>query len=559
MRINHNLAAINANRNLAANNQATSGELQKLSSGLRINSSADDAAGLAISEKMRSQIRGLDQSTKNINDAISLVQTAEGGMTEVHDLLQRGRELSVQAANGTLTGDDQNQIQEEISKILEEINGIAEKTEFNTKKLLNSFSADDAVKNAVINGLKSGWLSESASLISTYYGLTESSRNLTITLVPTTGDDALAYVASSWSVAGNSATLVNQNLTIDLGDFAPATGSSGSNGSPISDDRIIAHEMVHAIMADAMGDDFYDMPTWFKEGTAEFIPGADERLKIDVTANGIAAVVNRAVALIGGAAWSAPATSLDYSASYLAVKYINSNLNGGTTFADLISGIDDDNDATDATLTSIVASTSFADVAALQASLTANGATFYGTVLDVDDADTGSIAGSDYGGPVLNDEDIIATGTYSENPTNYNVIFPSDGDATESLKIQVGANSGQNIAVDLFSVKTDALGIGDVNVSGDAEGAITSFDNSIRRISSFRATLGAVQNKLEHALNIDRLMSENTQRSESQIRDVDMADSMMEFTKMNILSQSTQAMLAQANQQKQGVLQLLGA
>ncbi|WP_018923908.1 flagellin [Salsuginibacillus kocurii] len=137
MKINNNIQALNAYRNLNQNQMQISSNLEKLSSGMRINRAADDAAGLAISEKMRSQIRGLDQAERNAMDGISLIQTAEGAMDEVQSMTQRIRELSVQAANDTNTEDDRGEIQKEIDQLLEEIDEISDKTEFNTRELLD--------------------------------------------------------------------------------------------------------------------------------------------------------------------------------------------------------------------------------------------------------------------------------------------------------------------------------------------------------------------------------------------------------------------------------------
>ena len=137
MIINHNIMAMNAYRNLSATNNAGSKALEKLSSGLRINRAGDDAAGLAISEKMRGQIRGLTQASRNAQDGISLIQTAEGGLNETHSILQRMRELVVQAANDTNTKDDRAQIQQEIDALKKEINRIASTTQFNTRNLIN--------------------------------------------------------------------------------------------------------------------------------------------------------------------------------------------------------------------------------------------------------------------------------------------------------------------------------------------------------------------------------------------------------------------------------------
>ncbi|PTQ50978.1 MAG: Flagellin protein FlaA [Brockia lithotrophica] len=137
MRIYHNISAINAHRMYMANNEAVSKSLEKLSSGLRINRAGDDAAGLAISEKMRGQIRGLNMAVKNAQDGISLIQTAEGALNETHAILQRMRELAVQAANDTNTDADRNALNNELQQLLQEIDRIAKNTEFNTKKLLD--------------------------------------------------------------------------------------------------------------------------------------------------------------------------------------------------------------------------------------------------------------------------------------------------------------------------------------------------------------------------------------------------------------------------------------
>ncbi|SER47899.1 flagellin [Salipaludibacillus aurantiacus] len=153
MKINNNIQALNAYRNLNQNQFQTSKNLEKLSSGLRINRAADDAAGLAISEKMRSQIRGLKQAERNAMDGISLIQTAEGALTEVHSMLQRMRELAVQAANDTYTDEDREQIQNEINELVEEIDSIGQKTEFNTKTLLANLDENGSFAAAGEEGL----------------------------------------------------------------------------------------------------------------------------------------------------------------------------------------------------------------------------------------------------------------------------------------------------------------------------------------------------------------------------------------------------------------------
>ncbi|MFU7516334.1 flagellin Hag [Clostridium sp. HCS.1] len=156
MIINHNMNALNAHRNMGINNTSSGKSMEKLSSGLRINRAGDDAAGLAISEKMRGQIRGLDQASRNAQDGISLIQTAEGALNETHNILQRMRELAVQATNDTNIGDDRVQINKEIKELQSEINRIASQTQFNKKNLLTGSLASGTASILLQVGANSG-------------------------------------------------------------------------------------------------------------------------------------------------------------------------------------------------------------------------------------------------------------------------------------------------------------------------------------------------------------------------------------------------------------------
>lgn len=338
MRINHNIAALNTYNKLESNQTNTAKSLEKLSSGLRINKAGDDAAGLAISEKMRGQIRGLDQASANASDGISLVKTAEGGLNETHSILQRMRELAVQSANDTNTDADRTQLNKEVEQLSLEITRIGDNTSFNTKSLLNG-SADSvdgsitSITNAVVSGTKAG-----------------------------------SGVVAGTVISGN-VTIVTTNVT-----------GSGSARSGIT----------------------------------------------------------------------------------------------STTTTTKVSEI----------------------------------------------------------------------GT--------------------KISLQVGADAGQIIDLDIKDMRAIALGVDtagsgglSVTTQSGASAAITTINNAITAVSSERATLGSRQNRLEHTINNLSSSSENATAAESRIRDVDMAKEMMEFTKNNILSQAAQSMLAQANQQPQGVLQLL--
>jgi flagellin len=236
MRINHNLASLNTYRQLSANNANSSKSLEKLSSGLRINRAGDDAAGLAISEKMRGQIRGLDQASRNAQDTISLIQTAEGALSETHSILQRMRELAVQSANDTNTTGDRDEIQKEINQLTSEINRVGNTTEFNTKKLLDS--------SLQYSAATAGTTSAGAALASTT-NITATATAGSATACTALGGSVCIHAAYSTSgsvksclnitnalnitAANNELTLTvgacTATITINANDFSTATGA----------------------------------------------------------------------------------------------------------------------------------------------------------------------------------------------------------------------------------------------------------------------------------------------------------------------------------------------
>ncbi|MEH6944676.1 flagellin [Bacillus sp. JJ722] len=394
MRINHNISALNTYRQMGANQTAATKNMEKLSSGLKINRAGDDAAGLAISEKMRGQVRGLDMASKNAQDGISLIQTAEGALNETHAILQSMRELAVQAGNDTNTTADREEMQKEINQLTSEINRIGNTTEFNTQKLLNG-SKDGAATTAV-------------------------------------------YKMAATDIA-------------------------------------------------------------FADGEAMTIGG--KPYSADSTVNGTAGLT----------------------------KKIN-------------------DDATNAF------------------KATDNGD---GTITL-----TAKTAGAN----------TITAGDFKKDAANITPATVTAGkvaDDTKSLKLQIGANENQSLSLDIADMRSEALGISkkgttdaklavtdgtnstiveqalSVLTHKDATSTVTTIQTAIDKVSGERSKLGANQNRLEHTINNLGTSSENLTAAESRIRDVDMAKEMMEMTKNNILQQAAQAMLAQANQQPQGVLQLL--
>ena len=385
MIINHNMNALNAHRNMGINNTAAGKSMEKLSSGLRINRAGDDAAGLAISEKMRGQIRGLTQASRNSADGISMIQTAEGALNETTNILQRMRELAVQASNDTNTSSDREEIQKEINALTEEVDRIANNTEFNTQKLLN--------------GSKSG---EEGDLVR----------------------EAVAGEKGVFKVTFADAIKANDKIIID--------------GKQIK-------------IAD---------PTQVEQAVNTALAGK-------------------------------------YTATY-------------------------DNAKKELTLTQV------------------NGLDKYEMTAKLNGAD--ATVKVDTKGVTARDEEL------------------SEG----KVSVQVGANASQSMSIEIGDMRAQALNIVNdrgqglsVETAQSANEAITAFDAALNAVSSQRANLGAVQNRLEYTIsNLDNT-AENLTSAESTLRDVDMAKEMMEYSKNNILNQAAQAMISQANQQPQNVLQLL--
>ncbi len=391
MRIQHNIAALNSHRQLGGNNNAVAKNLEKLSSGFRINRAGDDAAGLAISEKMRAQIKGLETATKNANDGISLVQTAEGALTEVHSMLNRMTELATQSANGTYDDPvDRANLQKEVASLKSEINRIADGTNFNGINLLDGTMCKEVAVT-------------SSEVKETAEGKTDAAAVYTISLAgmkPEAGD-----------------------YTVKLGDYSVKFTLDGTE----ADEAAIATKLAVAI----------------------------NKAKLSGTNTG----AFTAKATIGGA--------MTLTAEKKAVD--DSVLKGAASFS-----IEDG-----------------------------------GLKLQIGDTDA----------------------------------------SFNKLSVAVGDLHTQGL-----------LSIDDIDISTQegAAAALSKIKNAINSVSSTRGDLGAIQNRLDHTINNLGVTTENMAAAESRIRDVDMAKEMMEFTKNNILIQASQAMLAQANQLPQGVLQLLG-
>ena len=504
MVVQHNMSAMNANRMLSGVSSAQSKSTEKLSSGYRINRAADDAAGLSISEKMRGQIRGLNQASTNAQDGISLIQTAEGALNESHSILQRMRELSVQASNGTETDDDREAVQNEIEQLQSELTRISETTEFNTMKLLDGSRSGSAVSASV---------SKSAASALTKVDAT--------TQVNTAADafDALASGKDSTLAVtvidknGNSSTV---KVTI-TGDTKTADGAENT-----------AQAFADALKESSLGDS-YDFNV-NGDGKLEFT--AKEAGK---TANSIllsqdnAAAVKTAESTTGVDAYSQITKAIG---SYTGTGNIEDKIftvNGEKfAYVDDPASLGDDYKDVNYVKVATAGKVEEADVATMAALIKAK---------------TGIDAEPDNG---------------AKTTINLKAGTANTG---KGIELQIGANEGQTMSFTLDDMSADALGVGgksvDLSSQDSAKTATTAIDAAIKKVSASRGKMGAVQNRLEHTINNLDTASENLQTAESRIRDTDMAEEMVNYSKNNILAQAGQSMLAQANQSNQGVLTLL--
>ena len=492
MIINHNLSSLNTYNKLNTNNTNSSKSLEKLSSGLRINKAGDDAAGLSISEKMRAQIRGLDQATANSSDGISLIQTAEGGLSETHSILQRMRELAVQSATDTNTNDDRSKIQSEVDQLAKEITRISNTTEFNTQNLL------------------------AGGLQDTFHIGANAGQNISMSIN--------AMDAQSLGVAG-----AQKSMNSFTGGAAGVTSASNASRGMAAGTYTIA-VISSAASTTSAGVDSVGIAgntSMLVVGNSASYTGTSDKVytvKVDT---------------VSGAATGNTVTSIKYSTD------------GGTSWssytgtmesAPTIDGMTFDMDASVDKAYSVGDQYSFTATAAKATFTLKSGTVNIGATQTAHIGDTKITLGNGDTGTTL---DVgFAFGSLKTGSATVNVAD------TKSLAAVV--SDGQ-----VNSQATAAVGI-NVSDQASANNAITIIDNAIKTVSGERSKLGAYQNRLEHTIANLGTSSENMTAAESRIRDVDMAKEMMSFQKNQILSQAATSMLAQANQQPQNVLKLLG-
>ena len=502
MVVQHNLTAMNSNRMLGLTSSAQAKSTEKLSSGYKINRAADDAAGLAISEKMRKQIRGLTQASANAQDGISAVQTAEGALTEVHDMLQRMNELAVKAANGTNSESDRASVQAEIDQLSTEIDRVSETTKFNETYLLKGDQSAAAVKGfrysyAAVAAAKKGEITmnngkaDGATSITTEVELNNakgaSAEDLN-TLAKALRDQGISITATSEWVGD-----VDNGKCVDSYDVA-LNGDAGKKFDIVGTDREGEFKV-----KDAAG---HEMAT--------------------ITVSGY---VNKVAAEKPGDRYS---DTINMTASYVTATTLD---------GDRAQYYDADGNAI-----------SENDLANYMGVPDGSAATF--TAYQISGTKLYDAVGN-----AITDFNAAKTGEIS---------VTQDQTATLRLSLHVGADATKNnqITINLDAMSAKGLGINGLKVDGtddtNALKAIETIKAAITKVSAQRSDLGAVQNRLEHTINNLDNVVENTTSAESAIRDTDMATEMVRYSNQNILSQAGQAMLAQANQANQGVLSLLG-
>ena len=503
MVVQHNMQAANANRMLNVTTSAQSKSTEKLSSGYRINRAADDAAGLTISEKMRKQIRGLDQASTNAEDGVSSVQTAEGALTEVHSMLQRMNELATQAANGTNSKDsDRQAIQDEIDQLTTEIDRVSETTKFNETYLLKGDAGTKTINMKAHDAGLKGTLTDN-------------------------GDGTATFVMDTLN-AGDKVSIGGKNYTIG-GTSDDLDSAFGKNGLDID----TKHQ---DISVNGTTYKYYAATVQTKDGKTikAGYYSADPSTLADQKAATATGVDGKDTADLAALKTNATAGSTITVGTKTVTLMKDDGKKGGTAS----DGIDD----TDTTVISKKKAYELASKELLKANQI---------------GDTKGSAKVGVGNTATAIDLTNGTGTFQIQTGSAEVA----NSLAFSLHVGADADMTNKIQVNIDAMDSASLGIKGLNVKDDSGNAATyavdAISDAISKVSSQRSSLGAVQNRLEHTINNLDNVVENTTTAESRIRDTDMAEEMVNYSKNNILAQAGQSMLAQANQSNQGVLSLL--
>ena len=615
MVVQHNMQAMNANRMLNVTTSTQAKSTEKLSSGYKINRAADDAAGLTISEKMRKQIKGLDQASTNAEDGVSSVQTAEGALTEVHSMLQRMNELAVQASNGTNSESDRSAIQDEISQLTTEIDRVSETTKFNETYLLKGNTDGSSSKvnvNAHDAGL-AGKLGESVNGKTTFtadalsVGSKVSIGGTEYNIVESSKTSGYTSIEGYTAVAGDKITQDGKTYTYVANSSTTPGGATAAAAGWFADDNTTTTA------------DFTDN-AGIKAGST-LLAKTDGKTTTFVGANGLdlsaTTSTNPTTWAVGdtiehdGKTYTvstAGATGAGKWKDEEGKESTIATLSAGDTYTQKATGktgqIDNKGISTVENIQDAIKKLTDGDTVIIKTSASDNGKTY---TVGVSTNEDGSVYTADDIAALVKENTYVNDGTHtyyavpknsdsdkditlqdaynkmakelesaSSIGTDKGATVKNNGDGTFeitqgtvevkdslSFSLHVGADADMTnkINVDIESMSAAGLGIKGINVKDDsgkaATYAIDAIADAVAKVSAQRSALGAVQNRLEHTIaNVDNVV-ENTTSAESRIRDTDMAEEMVEYSKNNILAQAGQSMLAQANQSNQGVLSLL--
>lgn len=553
MIIQHNIMAINSHRQLGINNTSLGKNLEKLSSGYRINRAADDASGLAVSEKMRAQITGLDRAIMNAQDGSSLIQTAEGALQEVHSMLNRMVELATQSANGTYQADDRQKIEAEVTALKDEIDRISKSTNFNGIALLDGSLSVSTPKSVSVSGIS---VDEQAATAGTY--------GFSVPAMTGTTDNATAGQIGgldrgdkiSYNIGLNNGESYTLKFTVtDDGKYLRAedgslynlatsalAGVAGSAG--IMEANTLASMLTTELRKTAVNNEFT-------------VNAAGAVLTIVSRETGTSATQISALTVskndkllnfnVPQSTHANPADDIRTIASGSLVVF--SKNADGTTNEDLATFTVNGEKFILVNAQALSANAVYADhVAALE-----------NKGVNVISVSTSAVVATDLG-HIVTDINLKTDMAFKVNAAGTGIIIaaPEKGNG---LTMQVGdtADAWNKITVSVDDMSKAGLKLTNISMASQesAANALTKIKSAIEKVSTNRGNLGALQNRLEYTMNNLGVTSENMTAAESRIRDTDMAKEMMAFTKNNVLAQAAQAMLAQANQQPQQVLQLL--
>ena len=594
MRIQHNIMAMNAYRNYNTNTKALSGNLEKLSSGYKINRAGDDAAGLAISEKMRAQITGLDAAQKNVKDGISLVKTAEGAMQEIQDMLNRMDYLATQSANGTYDNEvDRKNLQKEVDALKTEIDRIADSANFNGIKLLDgsldknvaASTKEVAKENLKISSLdcgqgmlhKEGVTATGASFdvsvkeaLSVANAVSTLGSGAQITLKVKVGEASISITATVTGTIAKGAAIDLSKIKFTAASQTVAIKTA--NGSYSMKMQLSTNGIMSFSKASKQTEIDFDaaMKVTIAATKVTFSTSGDNKTSYDCNTQNVKN------------GYAAKGTQLAHAHLNVTQDMVDALVEGGTLKIDTAS-IKFDAKAVGVTGSTVGIKDLLNDEGKIDVNDTKKMKELMARLSQAANGNDAFHVGVEGNTLTLQEK----AGYYTENSPDENLLDTKEKIEAKielqssvagrkdgkGLELQIGDTSDpfNQMTVGIGDMHVDAMGtqnkngtvtssIKDISIAkqSDAQAAVQVIRDAINYVSGVRGDLGAIQNRLEHTGNNLSVMAENIQDAESTIRDTDVADEMMKYVKNNILVQSAQAMLAQANQVPQGVLQLLG-